>query len=93
MIFLHYSASITQLHSTVLDFGKKWWEKREEEVCKSIPFLVGRDMKMARRTLDQEENRRHEMGVQITEGSGNWELQLMKALASEKGEVKDTYIP
>lgn len=39
-------------------------------MCISIPFLVGRDMKMARRTLDQEENRRHEMGVKITEDSG-----------------------
>lgn len=40
-------------------------------MCKGIPFLVGRDMKMARRTLDQEENGGHEMGVKITEGSGN----------------------
>lgn len=32
---------------------------------------MGRDMKMVRRTFDQEDNGRHEIGVKITEGSGN----------------------
>lgn len=70
-MLLHFSATATQLHSTIVDFGKKWQEKQEEEVSKGILFFVGRDMRMARRTLDQEENGRHEMGMKITEGSGN----------------------
>lgn len=41
-------------------------------MCKSSLFLVGKDSKMAIRTLDQEENGGHEIGVKIT---GLWKLR------------------
>lgn len=51
-MFLHSIASATQLHSAILELEKKWHEKWED-VRKGIPFLVERDMKMAKKLLTE----------------------------------------
>lgn len=50
-----------------------WQKNQEKVVCTGIHLLVGRDLNVSKRALDQEENRTHEMKMKRMEDSGKGE--------------------